>query len=112
MTKRKRNLSLTEKMPVLTLVEYIPKSGWEEPLLDLVRQHWPTLRELGLATSSPAEVFRATDKRTGEVALLELFEWADRTSSETAHQLPEVTAVWEPMGRLLDSMELTRLERV
>jgi hypothetical protein len=98
--------------PVPTLVRYTPKPGNEEPLLDLVRQHWPTLRRLGLVTPSPTQLFRGKDKRTGRVSILEIFEWSDDRSSETAHQTPEVMAVWEPMGPLLESMELTRLERL
>ena len=96
--------------PVLMLVRYTPKAGSEQPLLELVRQHWPTLRHLGLVTSAPTRLFRASDKRTGRVSILEMFEWSDATSSETAHQTPEVMAVWEPMGPLLENMELTRLE--
>ncbi len=98
--------------PVPMLVRYTPKPGSEERLLHLVRQHWPTLRRLGLVTSSPTQLFRGKDKRTGHLSILEIFEWADDTASETAHQTPEVMAVWEPMGPLLESMELTRLERL
>ncbi len=53
-----------------------------------------------------------SEERLLETAVVEMFEWTDDTSSETAHQLPEVMAVWEPMGPLLENMELTRLERV
>jgi hypothetical protein len=98
--------------PVPMLVRYTPKPGSEERLLDLVREHWPTLRRLGLVTTSPPQLFRGKDKRTGRTSILEFFEWSDDTSSETAHQTPEVMAVWEPMGPLLESMELTRLERL
>ena len=98
--------------PVLMLVKYMPKAGSEDRLLELVRQHWPTLRQLRLATSSPAQLFRAVDKRTGRSAIVEMFEWTDDSSSETAHQMPEVMAVWETMGPLLETMELARLERL
>jgi quinol monooxygenase YgiN len=103
---------MPSKTPVLMLVKYMPKPGSEERLLELVRQHWPTLRQLRMATSSPAQLFRAVDKRTGRTTVIEMFEWTDDTSSETAHQTPEVMAVWEPMGPLLESMELARLERL
>jgi hypothetical protein len=98
--------------PVLTLVKYIPKSGSEDALVELVHRHWPTLRRLGLATASQPQLFRGVDKESGRVAVFELFEWMDASSSDTAHQTPEVMAVWEPMGPLLDGMELTRLERL
>ena len=97
--------------PVLTLVKYQPKPGSEARLLELVRQHWPTLRKLELATATPPQVYRSVDKRSGRPSIIEMFEWADETSSETAHQTPEVMAVWETMGPLLEGMELHKLER-
>ena len=98
--------------PVLMLVKYQPKPGSEDRLLELVRQHWPTLRQLRLATTTPPQLFRSMDKRTGRAAFIEMFEWADEKSSDTAHQMPEVMAVWETMGPLLEGMELSRLERL
>ena len=98
--------------PVLMLVKYQPKPGTEEQLLELVRKHWPTLRQLRLTTSTPAQLYRSVDKRSGRPAIFEMFEWVDDTASDTAHQTPEVMAVWEPMGPLLEGMELSRLERL
>jgi hypothetical protein len=97
---------------VTTLVWYYPKTGRAKELTRLVTAHWPTLHRLGLATDRPAQVWAARDKRSGEPFLVELFEWRDDQASETAHQTPEVMAVWETMGPLLESMKLARLERV
>jgi len=36
----------------------------------------------------------------------------DGTSADTAHQLPEVMAVWETMGPHMESMTLTTLEAI
>ena len=98
--------------PVLVMVRYTPRPGSEERLLHLVRQHWPTLTRLGLATSTRPQLYVASDKRTGRRSIVEMFEWADDSASDTAHQTPEVMAVWEPMGPLLEDMELTKLERL
>lgn len=98
--------------PVSMLVRYTPRPGQEDALIALVRDHWPTLRTLGLATATPAQLFRGVDKRTSRVSVFEMFEWTDAGSSETAHQTPEVMAVWEPMGPLLEDMDLVRLERL
>jgi hypothetical protein len=95
--------------PVTTLVWYYPKSGKVEELTRLVTRHWSTLHSLGLATDRRGQVWSARDKRSGEPFLVELFEWRDAAASETAHQTPEVMAIWETMGPLLESMKLAQL---
>jgi hypothetical protein len=101
--------------PVLTHCIYRPKKGKEEALFGLVKKHWPTLKKAGLTTSTPAQVYRAQDKHGGRTFFVEIFAWKDDQAAGTAHQLPEVMAVWEPMGELLDpgpSPELAVLEEV
>lgn len=95
--------------PVLTLVTYRPKPGGEARLEALVRAHWPVLHRLGLSTDEPAKLWRAHNKRAGTDAFMELFSWKEATSSDVAHQTPEVMALWEPMGEVLASMEITQL---
>ena len=96
--------------PVLTHVTYRPKQGKEGELLALVQKHWPVLQGLGLVTEEPPQVYRATDKRSGQVYFIEIFSWRDAKAPETAHQTPEVMAVWETMGPVLEGLELTALE--
>jgi hypothetical protein len=93
-------------------VWYYPKRGRTEELTRLVAGHWKTLHGLGLATDRRALVWSARDKRSGEPFLVELFEWRDASASETAHQTPEVMAIWETMGPLLESMKLAQLDSV
>lgn len=95
--------------PVQTLVTYRAKSGKEAPLLALVKSHWPTLRKLGLATATPPKIWQAQYK-DGSIGFLELFEWKDENSSDVAHQTPEVMAVWEPMGAVLERLEVAQVE--
>ena len=96
--------------PVKTHVTYRPKPGKEEELFALVRKHWPALEGTGLVTSEKAVVYRATNKRTGERYFIEIFSWRDEQASQTAHQTPEVMAVWEPMGPILAGMEIAAIE--
>jgi quinol monooxygenase YgiN len=98
--------------PVLTHVTYRPKKGKEEELFALVKNHWPVLKGLGLSTNEPAKVYRATDKRSGAVYFIEIFSWRDEKAPDTAHQTPEVMAVWETMGPVLEGLELAALEPV
>lgn len=101
----------TKTGPVTMLVTYRPKKGHEDALLALVKQHWPALDGLGLTTKQPARVWRATDKQ-GRVAFVELFQWKDAKAPEVAHQTPEVMAMWEPMGNVMEGLDLQEIEQV
>jgi hypothetical protein len=100
-----------KKGPVLVLVTYKAKKGHEDALFQLVKNHWPVMHKLGLASDNPARVWRTT-ARDGSIAFVELFEWRDGKSSEIAHQTPEVMAVWEPMANVMDSIEIAQAEPV
>lgn len=94
------------------IVIYRPKDGRENDLLDLVKKHWPAARKAGLATDDPARVWKATDKRTGKISILERFFWADADSSSRAHHTPAVQAVWGPMDEVLEDMTILVIEEV
>lgn len=96
--------------PVPTHVIYRPKKGREKDLEAMVRKHWPALDGVGLVTKEPARTWRATDKETGAVFFVEMFSWKDGEASGLAHQTPEVMAIWESMGPLLERLELARVE--
>ena len=72
----------------------------------LVRKHIPTLRTLGLLGTGQSVVYRAEDKRSKAVVYVEIFDWKDARASDVAHQTPEVMAIWEPMGPLLENLEI------
>ncbi len=59
------------KRPVTMLCTYRSKRGKGKELLTLVKRHWRTLNQAGLVTKEPATVFRATDKKSGRVSLVE-----------------------------------------
>ncbi len=94
------------------IVIYRPKDGRENDLLELVKKHWPAARKAGLATDDPARLWKATDKRTGKVSILERFFWADADSSSRAHHTPAVQAVWGPMDEVLEDMTILVIEEV
>ena len=98
--------------PVKMLVIYRPKPGNEEEIGRLVGKHYPALQTTGLVTDEPATIYRATNKRTGQVFFVESFSWRDASAPETAHQMPAVMAVWEPMTPLLEQLELAVIEQV
>jgi quinol monooxygenase YgiN len=100
------------KNPVKMHVTYRPKKGKAEELLDLVLKHGPALEATGLIVDGPARVYRATNKRSGEVFFVETFSWRDEDAPNIAHQMPEVMAVWEPMTPILDNLELAVIEEL
>jgi hypothetical protein len=93
---------MAKNKPVMVHVTYMPKKGKEKELLELVKKHWPVLHAAGLATSEPAKIWEATDIRSGRVYYIEIMSWVDDLASSMAHQLPEVMAVWEPMGNIME----------
>lgn len=96
---------------------YRVRSGQEEAFRALLERHWPTLRELGLATAEPPQVFLGRDSE-GRPTITEIFSWVDAQAPKTAHESPEVMSVWEPMGALCEardgrpSMEFPHVERM
>lgn len=98
--------------PVMNIVTYVPKPGKEAELLELVKKHEPALRKVGLVTSEPFRVWQAFDIRKKRVQFIEHFTWKDGKASDTAHQTPEVMAVWEPMGPVLEELVICEAEPV
>ena len=96
--------------PVANMVTYVPKKGKEAELLALVKRHEPALRQVGLVTAEPFKVWRAFDIRKQRVAFFEYFHWKDGRSADVAHETPEVMAVWEPMGPVLEDLTICEVE--
>jgi hypothetical protein len=103
---------MSESKPVSMLVLYRVKSGHDTAFVELLKKHWPALRGIGLATPTPAQMYRGESKRPsphGGSTYVETFEWVDEKAAGVAHQTPEVMAIWEPMGPMLDGMDLIAL---
>jgi hypothetical protein len=98
--------------PVTMLVSYYPKSGREAELQALVEQHYPTLSSLGLVTDQRAQVWKAFAKDSGRPHFVELFQWKTEQSSDVAHQTPELMAIWETMGPILERLDLVELQQL
>jgi len=69
---------------------YKPRSGHEQTLLDLVRNHLPPLRAEGLVTTRESIVMRAADG-----TIVEVFEWVSQEAIANAHRNPTVLALWK-----------------
>ncbi|MDF1667672.1 MAG: hypothetical protein P1V97_38400 [Planctomycetota bacterium] len=95
---------------------YRVKSGSEAAFEELLEKHWPTLSRLSLVTEEPAQCYRQKDEQ-GRTSFVEVFTWREADSPGVAHNHPEVSAIWEPMGALCEardgreSMEFPHFER-
>jgi len=106
---------MSDAEPVTMLVTYRPKPGKEAELRALVEKHGPALRSTGLISDDPVRTWEATDERghgAEQVYFVEMFSWRDAEASDIAHQTPEVMAVWEPMGPILEELSLARIRPV
>jgi predicted membrane GTPase involved in stress response len=92
-------------MANMVIAVYRPREGRQSQLLELVREHVPALRRLGLATARPPVVLRAKDG-----SLLELFEWVSAEAVEQAHHHPEVQKLWARFEEVCEWTPLGALE--
>jgi hypothetical protein len=83
--------------PSIAICTYRVKPGMEDEFEQLLRQHWPTLRDLELVTDTPPPAYKGTDE-TGGTFFVEILTWKNPETPNRAHELPGVMAVWEPMG--------------
>jgi len=76
---------------------YKPHDGQEEALRQLIEQHLPTLKRLGLITDRPGILAKAADG-----TYLEIAEWCDEQAAGKAHRAPEVGKIWQAMSEICD----------
>ena len=98
--------------PVTNIVTYVPKKGKEAELLALLKKHEPALRKVGLVTDEPFRLWKAYDIRKQREQFIEYFVWKDGQASDVAHQTPEIMAVWEPMGPVLEELTIYEVEPI
>ena len=106
-------MSNTQSTPVHRLVIYRPKQGHFDQLKAILLSHGPALKKTGLITSDPVKLWSATDLQREGMPLpyfVESFYWRDAKAAGSAHETPEVMAVWETMGPHLEEIKLATLE--
>ena len=76
---------------------YRPKAEQQQALRELLRDHVPTLRSIGLVTDRIPVTLEAKDG-----TVIEIFEWASPDAIQVAHTHPIVAAMWEEFARVCD----------
>lgn len=95
----------------VNICTYRVKAGARDEFVELLKRHWPALRQAGLATDTPAMHFEyvptSKSSRHGEsgITFVEIFSWLRPDGPNLAHQTPEVMAIWEPMGGLVEERD-------
>lgn len=84
----RRSAGLEGAMGDRVIVAYRPKAGPDRELSELVNDHVPFLRRLGLTSDHPAMAMRGN-----EGVIVEVFEWKDEAIA-SAHEHSEVQALW------------------
>jgi hypothetical protein len=97
---------------LVNLVVYKVKKGKDEEFKKLLAQHWPALDKAGLVKGEPAKIWRGVNIRSEHEgsSWVEMFSWKEESSADIAHQLPEVMKIWEPMGPILEGMDILYVE--
>jgi hypothetical protein len=88
---------------------YRVRADRREAFVDLLERHWPALHAAGLVSDTPAVHFEAvpSDDPHGEKGptFVEIFSWANAEAPGVAHRMPEVMAIWEPMGGMVEARD-------
>ncbi|MBN4071061.1 hypothetical protein JYT72_00995 [Crocinitomix catalasitica] len=61
-------------------------------LLEILKNHIPTLRKYELINDSPAFMLQSEDG-----TIIETFEWKDEKAKEVAHEHPAIRLIWGQM---------------
>jgi quinol monooxygenase YgiN len=103
---------MSDANPVGVTVLYGVKQGKERDFVDVIKRHAPALKASGLITQEPVRLTQGKNIRSGKSVFIETFQWKNEKASQISHQTPEIMAVWEPMGPLLEDLEIYHVETV
>ena len=89
---------------VTSLCIYRVKAGSEPAFKKLLGKHWPTLKRVGLAADVASTIYQGSEGDKQPI-FVELLNWKEKGGADRAHEIPDVMAVWEPMGKLCESRD-------
>lgn len=90
--------------PHTVFATYRVQAAREEAFFELLREHYPTLKRLGLVTDEIPIIYRGTEG-DGRPIVFEIFTWTDEKAPKVAHESPEVARVWEAMGTMVEERD-------
>lgn len=90
--------------PLVVIAMYRPKEGKLKDVEELVKKHFPVLKEYGLTTAKEPFIGRSADG-----TILETFEWISEDAARKAHDHPAVAKIWEAMAMVCEFGSLDQL---
>jgi hypothetical protein len=99
-------------MPETVFCHYQFPTPARAAFVELLNEHWPTLRRLELVTDSPVEHWIGSPQRSDDTLIIEIFEWSSAEAAGVAHSHPEVAKIWDGMGAICTDMSFPHLERL
>ena len=103
--------------PVTCMCVYQVRRGAESEFSELLAAHWPTLHRLELVTDDKPSMYQGKNDDDSPF-FVEILTWRDEEAPNSAHELAEVMAIWEPMGKLCEdrdgrpAMEFPTVEQI
>jgi quinol monooxygenase YgiN len=88
-------------LALIVICAFRPRKGKEQELLDVIRDHVPTLQSQNLITTRKPIVGRAVDG-----TIIEIFEWKSQEAVDEAHRNPVVRALWSRFEACCDYVSL------
>lgn len=88
----------------MTFAMYVPKSGKDEALMEIVNTHVTTLRQYGLVTDRDNYI-----SKSSEGVIIEVFEWVSEEAKNAAHEHPAIAQIWERMTPLCEFGQMKHL---
>lgn len=92
-------------MGLIVICAFRPKPGKEQDLLNVIKEHVPILRKLGLATDRANHIMKAQDG-----TIVEVFEWKSQQAIDEAHSHPAVLDMWKKFEACCEYIPFTGLD--
>lgn len=96
--------------PETVICHYHVKDGKQKAFEKLLVKHWPALSKLGLVVNAHKPLHLRGEVKDGKQLYVEIFTWVSGEAAQRAHELPEVMAIWEPMGPLVAQWDFPHFE--
>jgi hypothetical protein len=97
--------------PEIVICQYTCKDGKQKEFEKLLASHWPTLKKLKLVDEDEKPQYYRGKTKEGKLIYVEIYAWINHAAVQRAHELPDLMAVWEPMGQVCEDMRFPHVER-
>ncbi len=90
--------------PTTVMCTFRVRTGHEEDLVALLRREWAALHGAGLVTDISPQLVRGEDDE-GRPYYVHIFTWHDADAARSAHDHPEVAAIWREMDAVCEARD-------